>query len=480
MSNLKKRRIPLHIQIIIGLILGVLWTFLSGYLGWKDFTLNWIAPFGQIFINLLKLIAVPLVLFSIIDGIAGLSDTKSLGRLGLKTLSLYLITTITAVSLGLVLVNTFQPGKKISNELQTVNRLSYEMWATDNGVKVKDDKDYLNNPEYSAYLTEAQSKLQTELQDASIEEKMMTARSQKDKGPLQFVVDMVPSNIFVSFNNNLMLQVIFFAIFFGITMISLPAAKMAGVSSFISGASEIFIKMVDIVMRGAPFFVFALMAGKLTEMANDNPDRILNLLTAITAYMAIVIGGLVFMAFILYPLLITRFVKKLTYKGFFKAMAPAQFLAFSSSSSAATLPVTMDCVHNNLGVKEEVSSFVLPIGATVNMDGTSLYQAVAVVFLAQLHGVDLSLAQQLTIVLTATLASIGTAAVPSAGLIMLIIVLQSVGLNPAWIALIFPVDRILDMCRTVVNVTGDATVATVVAVSEKKIDYPSVSQNHSG
>ncbi len=474
MNNLKKRRIPLHFQIIIGLVLGVAWTFLSGYIGLKDFTMNWIAPFGDIFINLLKLIAVPLVLFSIISGISGLSDTKSLGRLGVKTLSLYLITTVTAVCLGLVLVNIVKPGNRISTELQTVNRLSYEIWAGDNNVKIKDDKRYISNPQYTQYLSEAQSKLAQEESNATIEEKMMAAKSQKDKGPLQFLVEMVPSNIFLSFNDSLMLQVIFFAIFFGITLISLPRAKVAGMVSFIEGGSEIFIKMVDIVMRGAPFFVFALMAGKLTQMANDNTDRIINLLGAITTYMAVVLAGLAIMIFILYPLIITRFVKKLKYGAFFKAIAPAQFLAFSSSSSAATLPVTMDCVHDNLGVREEVGSFVLPIGATVNMDGTSLYQAVAVVFLAQLHGVDLNITQQLTIVLTATLASIGTAAVPSAGLIMLIIVLQSVGLNPAWIALIFPVDRILDMCRTVVNVTGDATVATVVASSENMLDYPPV------
>lgn len=474
MSNLKKRRIPLHFQIIIGLVLGVAWAFLSGYIGLKGFTMNWIAPFGDIFINLLKLIAVPLVLFSIISGISGLSDTKSLGRLGIKTLSLYLVTTVTAVSLGLVLVNFVKPGNRISSELQTVNRLSYEIWAGDNNVQVKDGKHFINDPQYAQYLGEAKDKLAQEESNATIEEKMTAAKAQKDKGPLQFLVEMVPSNIFLSFNDSLMLQVIFFAIFFGITLISLPRAKVAGMVSFIDGGSEIFIKMVDIVMRGAPFFVFALMAGKLTQMANDNTDRIINLLGAITTYMVVVLVGLSIMMFMVYPFIVTRFVKKLKYGAFFKAMAPAQFLAFSSSSSAATLPVTMDCVHDNLGVREEVGSFVLPIGATVNMDGTSLYQAVAVVFLAQLHGVDLNLTQQLTIVLTATLASIGTAAVPSAGLIMLIIVLQSVGLNPAWIALIFPVDRILDMCRTVVNVTGDATVAAVVANSENMLDYPPV------
>lgn len=472
MNSFKKRRVPLHIQIIIGLALGVGWSFFSGYFELKDFTMNWIAPFGDIFISLLKLIAVPLVLFSIIHGISGLSDTKSLGRLGIKTLSMYLITTVTAVSIGLVLVNMIQPGKKISDELHTVNRLSYEIWAKDNSIKVKDNKDYLNKSENAKYVAEARVKLNEEQQDMSLADKMKSAGSQKSKRPLQVIVDMIPSNIFASFTNSKMLQIIFFAIFFGITLISLPKDKVKTVNSFVAGASEIFIKMVDIIMRGAPFFVFALMAGKLTEMSNDNPDRILNLLGAISSYMLAVIVGLFFLTYILYPFIVTRVLKKINYRKFIKAITPAQFLAFSSSSSAATLPVTMDCVHNNLGVKDEVGSFVLPIGATVNMDGTSLYQAVAVVFLAQLHGVDLTVAQQLTIVLTATLASIGTAAVPSAGLIMLIIVLQSVGLNPAWIALIFPVDRILDMCRTVTNITGDATVATVVAVSEKKIKYP--------
>lgn len=469
-----KKKIPLHIKIIIGLVAGLLWAFLASWLGITQFTIDWIAPIGTIFIKLLKLIAVPLVLFSIIDGIAGLSDTKSIGRLGVKTLSLYLITTVVAVSLGLLLVNTIKPGDKINEEQKIVNRISYELWAKDNGIKILDNKNYLTDPAYATYTNKATDKLAKEEVNKDIEAKVNTATSQKKKGPLQIIVDMVPSNVFDSFTNSKMLQIILFAVFFGITLISLPRAKVEAVISFVSGANNIFIKMVEIVMRGAPIFVFALMAGKLAEMAKDNPDKIIDLLGGITAYMIAVVAGLAFLAFVLYPLVISRVVKQITYRGFFKAISPAQFLAFSSSSSAATLPVTMECVNKNLGVKEEVSSFVLPIGATVNMDGTSLYQAVAVVFLAQLHGVDLTVAQQLTIIVTATLASIGTAAVPSAGLIMLIIVLQSVGLNPAWIALIFPVDRILDMCRTVVNVTGDATVSTIVASSEKKITYPPI------
>lgn len=468
------KNIPLHWKIIIGLVLGVIWALISSSLGLSSFTLDWIAPWGDIFINLLKLIAVPLVLFSIIQGIASLSDTTSLGRMGLKTLGLYLMTTVVAVSMGLLLVNVIKPGSFISEDQQITNRLSYELWASQNGIEILDNKDYLNNPVYQNYLGSAEAKLAEYASDETAQSKINAASNTKDQSPLQFVVDMVPSNIFISFNNSLMLQVIFFAIFFGVTMVSLPREKVQGVVNFVDGANEIFIKMVDFVMQGAPFFVFALLAGKISELAGDDVSRVATIFQALGWYSLVVVLGLAFMIFVFYPLLITSTVKKLSYKNFFKAISPAQFLAFSSSSSAATLPVTMECVNDNLKVKEEITSFVLPIGATVNMDGTSLYQAVAVIFLAQFHFVDLTLGQQLTIILTATMASIGSAAVPSAGLIMLIIVLESVGLNPAWIAIIFPVDRILDMCRTVVNVTGDAAVSSIVGYTEGKMNYEPV------
>jgi Na+/H+-dicarboxylate symporter len=282
---------------------------------------------------------------------------------------------------------------------------------------------------------------------------------------------MVPENIILSVSDNgLMLQVIFFAIFFGICLAMLPEEKVDNVKKFFNGTNEVFLKMVDIVMQAAPFFVFALMAGVISKMA-DTPAEVFEIFKGLGGYSLVVLAGLLFMIFVFYPLIARTIVRPLTYSQVFKRISPAQFLAFSTSSSAATLPVTMECVEENIGVSRNVTSFVLPIGATVNMDGTSLYQAVAVIFLAQLHMVDLSLGQQLTIVLTATLASIGSAAVPSAGLVMLIIVLQSVGLNPLWIAIIFPVDRILDMCRTVVNVTGDATVSTIIAKSENELNY---------
>lgn len=472
------KRIPLHTQIVIGLLLGIIWALVSSYLGYSKFTTDFILPFGTIFINLLKLIAIPLVLFSIITGISGLSDITQLGRMGLKTVSIYIATTVLAISIGLVLVNVFKPGAHGDQEQRIVNRISYELWVEGNGtVQYADERRFLQNPEYEKYLTTAEQKIVAYESSDVVKEGKQKASSKKEQGPLQWLVDMVPSNIFTAFNESLMLQVIFFALFFGVTIVMLPRSRMEYVIGFCSGANDIFIKMVDIVMKAAPFFVFALLAGKLAEMAGDDVNRLLSVFYALGRYALLVVLGLVIMIFIVYPVILSSFLAKRHNLSFFRAatfflksIRPAQLLAFSTSSSAATLPVTMECVHDNIGVDEEVSSFVLPIGATVNMDGTSLYQGIAVIFLAQFHMVDLSLAQQLTIIVTATLASIGSAAVPSAGLIMLIIVLESVGLNPAWIAIIFPVDRPLDMIRTVVNVTGDAAVSTIVASSENKLE----------
>jgi Na+/H+-dicarboxylate symporter len=462
--------LPLHWKIIIGLVLGTAWAIGASFWGGTAFTLNYIAPFGTIFINLLKLIAIPLVLFSIIMGIVSLNDTTTLGRMGLKTLILYLITTTFAISLGLLLVNTIKPGERIDQEQRIANRISYELWVqSEPRVEALDDQNFLQNPKYASYIDKGNSQLEKVKTNEKAKSKLEAAKKSGEQGPLQFLVDMVPSNIFLSFNDSLMLQVIFFALFFGITMITLPKEKVQGMIDFCDSGNEIFLKMVDIVMRGAPFFVFALMAGKMAEIAGDNPSALSEVFQALGWYSLTVIIGLGLMVFLIYPLLVRFIHPKMNYRRFFKAISPAQFLAFSTSSSAATLPVTMEVVNDNLHIPKRISSFVLPIGATVNMDGTSLYQAVAVVFLAQFHLLDLNLAQQATIVLTATLASIGSAAVPSAGLIMLIIVLESVGLNPAWIALIFPVDRILDMCRTVVNVTGDVAVTAAIAASEKAL-----------
>jgi len=467
------KKLALHWKIIIGLFLGILWAIASSYFGFSKFTLDWIDPFGVIFINLLKLIAVPLVLFSIIHGISGLSSLKKIGRMGGKTLLIYLVTTVSAVAVGLLLVNIIKPGTLVDDEQRLDNRIKYELWVSNTeGVEILDGMCFTCDESMSDRVAAVAART-NETIDQGTAEKMTTAAVAKDASPLQFIVDMVPSNIFLSLNDNsLMLQVIFFAIFFGITIISIPKEKTRAMVEFIGGANEVFLRMVELVMQAAPFFVFALMAGTVSRIAGDNPAGVIEIFKALGSYSVTLLIGLAFMVIVFYPTVVTTFIKRLSYKKFFKAISPAQLLAFTTSSSAATLPVTMECVRDNLKVPEETASFVLPIGATVNMDGTSLYQAVAVVFLAQFHMVDLTVTQQLTIVLTATLASIGSAAVPSAGLVMMILVLQSVGLNPAWIAIIFPIDRPLDMCRTVVNVTGDASVATLVAKSEGELGLP--------
>lgn len=466
-------KLALHWKILIGLALGVVWALLSASLGWSQFTIDYIQPFGTIFINLLKLIAVPLVLFSIISGVAGLGDPSSLGRLGAKTLGFYLGTTLMAITVGLLLVNAIGPGRLVDKQTRIENRISYELWAQKNNESIKDNRHFLQDPQYRETVAQVRSRGTDEVQRQQVANEIETAEKTKEAGPLQPLVDLIPSNIFSSLSTGgSMLQVIFFAIFFGICLLFIPRDKAQPVISFVDGTMEVFLKMVDFIMRAAPVFVFALLAGQLSKMAGNNVGQVVEIFKGLGWYSLTVFLGLLLVMALLYPLLVKWLVKGVSFTGFFKAMSPAQTLAFSTSSSAATLPVTMECVEDNLGVDKKISSFVLPIGATVNMDGTSLYQAVAVVFLAQLHFVDLSLAQQLTIVLTAALASIGSAAVPSAGLVMLIIVLESVGLNPAWIAIVLPVDRILDMCRTTVNVTGDGTVSSIIAQSEGMIQPP--------
>ncbi len=465
------RKLALHWKILIAMALGVVWAIVSGYFHWNDFTKDWIDPFGKIFINALKLIAVPLVLFSIITGVAGMGDPRLLGRIGGKTLGLYLVTTIVSITMGLLLVNVLQPGT-ISNEDTRINRrLQYEIWAENAKVDIKDGRHELESAT-PAQISKAEkaideSKNSDEYKKA--EEKRAKANAAKTgDGPLQPLVDMVPSNIVVAMGDGrFMLQVIVFALMFGFSLALLPkTSRSEGVVNFFEGMNDVFIKMVNLIMIAAPFFVFCLMAGVLARSA-DSLDKLLEIFAQLIGYSLVVVLGLAILMFLFYPLLLRIFGVPISYRTFFNKMSPAQFLAFSTSSSAATLPLTINRVTKGLGVSEKSTDFVLPIGATVNMDGTSLYQAVAVIFLAQYHDVDLDIMQQLGIVLTATLASIGAAAVPGAGLIMLMIVLESVGLNPMWVAIVLPMDRILDMCRTVINVTSDATVSAVVAKTEK-------------
>lgn len=417
----------LHWQIIIGLILGLIWGLAASLGGFTEFTTNYIRPWGTIFINMLKFIAVPLVLASLIVGVTNLNDITKLSRMGLKTIAFYLVTTVFAITIGLTVVNIIQPGKTLPKETQQELMSSYE---------------------------------------SNLEGSEDSAASAQERGPLDVIVDIVPENIFVAMGDNAnMLQVVFLAILFGIAIIQVPDEKGGYLIRFFDSLNDVIIKIVDFIMLLAPYGVFALMAGVIVDLAGDDITRALDLLGALGWYCLAVLVGLLLHVLIVYSSLFKLF-SYMKLSDFFRAMRPAMLLGFSTSSSSATLPVTMDRAENNAGVDEEVSSFVLPIGATINMDGTSLYQAVAAVFIAQALGMDLSIIQQLTIVFTATAASIGTAGVPGAGIIMLVIVLQAIEVPVQGIALILGVDRILDMCRTAVNITGDAAVAVAVASTE--------------
>ena len=418
------KKIPLHWSILLGMILGVgvgvvFTTFEAG----PKFISDWVKPFGTIFINALKLIAMPLILGSLIKGVSDLKDISKLSLMGGRTIGIYLMTTIVAVMIGLVMVNTLKPGNSISESTR-------------------------------------QELVQAYQSDAA--EKQVVAQKQKDAGPLQALVDLVPDNIFkATTENGNMLQVIFFSLFFGIGLILIPNERSKPVKDFFDAFNEVILKLIDLIMLVAPYGVFALLAALVVESPS------LDLFRALSMYALTLVIGLALMG--LFYLFLVRLFVKFKPKKFIQGIAPAQLLAFSTSSSAATLPLTMERVEEHLGVDEEVASFVLPIGATINMDGTSLYQAVAAVFIAQAFGMDLSVGTQLEIILTATLASIGSAAVPGAGMVMLVIVLGQAGIPEAGLALIFAIDRPLDMCRTVVNITGDASVSMMVAKSVGKL-----------
>tara|TARA_B100001063_G_scaffold94800_1_gene88462 strand:- start:5736 stop:7061 length:1326 start_codon:yes stop_codon:yes gene_type:complete len=427
------KSMALHWKILIGMLLGVIFGFLMLQIEWgAAFIAAWIKPLGTIFVKLLKLIAVPLILASLIKGISDLKDISKFASIGLKTIVIYVLTTVVAISIGLTLVNIFNPGDGVSDA--TISKLT----AT-----------YANN--------------------SSVQGKIAEAGRQQDSGPLDFVVDMVPENAFSALSNNkLMLQVIFLSIFLGISLLLIGEKRAKPLKDVFDSLNNVVLKMVDLIMLTAPYAVFALLANVV--VSSGDPE----LLYALLFYAYVVVGGLLLM--VCFYLLVLAFVVKKNPFWFLKQISPAQLLAFSTSSSAATLPVTMERVEEHVGVDKEVSSFVLPVGATINMDGTSLYQAVAAVFIAQALNFDLTFADQLMIVLTALLASIGSAAVPGAGMVMLVIVLESVGF-PAdklaiGLALIFAVDRPLDMCRTVINVTGDATVSTLIAKLEGKLHHP--------
>ena len=421
------RNLGLHWKILIGMAAGVLFGVLAVQFGWGDFVTDWIKPFGTIFINCLKLIAIPLIVASLIKGITDLRDISKLSAMGGRTIAIYVGTTVLAIVIGLGIVNLVGPGRGLDEG--TRDSLLSD-FAADAGARIS------------------------------------AAEAQREAGPLQALVDLVPDNIIgAATSNGNMLQVIFFVIFFGIGLILIEPHKAKPVKDFFDGVNDVVLKLIDLIMLAAPYGVFALLAALVV----DAPSA--DLFVALLYYSLCVLGGLAIMIGLVYPMLVRLFTG-VRPGFFFKGISPAQLLAFSTSSSAATLPVTMERVEEHLGVDEEVTSFVLPIGATINMDGTSLYQAVAAVFIAQAYGMDLDLTTQLGIITTALAASIGSAAVPGAGMVMLVIVLGQAGIPEAGLALIFAVDRPLDMCRTVANVTGDATVAMLVAKSVNKLGPP--------
>lgn len=420
----------LHWQIIIGLVLGLLWGLFASKFGINQFTENWIKPFGTIFVRLLELIAVPLVLTSLIVGITSLSDMRKLSRMGTKTIIIYLVTTICAITIGLTVVNIIKPGKILPPKTRQELMSSYK---------------------------------------ENVSQQSQSAENVLHRGPLEPLVEIVPKNFFAAATNNSdMLQIVFVAVLIGIGLVQISKNKSKPIIHLIDGLNDVIIKIVDYIMMMAPYGVFALMAALIVHLAGNNLHKAFELLYALGWYMLTVIIGLFIHLMVVYRALFRLF-SKMKFRDFIRGIRPAMLLGFSTSSSVATLPVTMDRVEKNLGVHEEVSSFVLPVGATVNMDGTSLYQAVAAVFIAQALGMGLTIYQQLTIVVTATLASIGAAGVPGAGIIMLVIVLKAINVPVEGIGLILGVDRILDMLRTTVNITGDAAVSVAVASTEGQL-----------
>jgi proton glutamate symport protein len=419
------KKLPLWAKIFIGMGLGILWGLVSVWTGWETFTTDWVKPWGTIFLKLLKLIAVPLIFVSLVKGISSLTDITKLSRIGYKTIVIYIITTVFATTVGLALVNIFKPGDVFPDEKQEQYREQF---------------------------------------GGQVEVRQESAREFEKQSPLFFFEDMIPENFFrAAGDNSKMLQIIFFAILFSIALVLVPGEKTQVVKDFFDGLNDVILKIVDLIMRFAPIGVFALMASLVVDFSGDA-----DIFTALGMYMLTVIIGLFLLILGLYPLMM-RIFAGIRVPTFMKAILPAQLVAFTTSSSAATLPVTMKQVINELGVSKPIANFVLPVGVTINMDGTSCYQAIAAVFIAQVFGIDLTLIQQLTIVLTATLASIGSPGIPSGSIVMLIIVLNSVGLPVEGLALILGVDRPLDMLRTVVNITGDSTVSTIVARSEGEL-----------
>ncbi len=426
----------LHNKILIGLVAGAvvgvganLISSTTGATGWTE-SVQKLEPIGTAFIRLITMIVVPLVVASLVGGAASLGDLGTLGRIGGKTIAFYLTTTAVAVTIGLVLSNVIQPGSGLDQVAQ--QQLLQEFGG------------------------DAQSRIEL---------------AQEAPGIIQVLLSMIPRNPVGAAANGDMLPLIVFSLLFGAAAAGLPEDKKRPLLGFFDGVNEVSMKIIHWIMLVAPYAVFALIASITARFGMD-------ILRSLLVYSITVVAGLLIHALFTYGMII-RFLSRLSVKKFYSAVRDAQILAFSTSSSNATLPVSMTAAQENLGVSNRVSSFVLPLGATINMDGTALYQGVAVMFIAQVFGIDLSWTQQLMVVLTATLASVGAAGVPSAGIITLALVLTQAGVPETGIALILGVDRILDMCRTTVNVTGDLTATTFIARTEGEeiqAQYPAVAQ----
>jgi proton glutamate symport protein len=414
------RKLPLHTQILLALLAGAVFGFAANRLGFAGFVITYLRPVGMAFIRLISMVVVPLVFASLLVGTASLKDIRALGRIGAKTIVFYLCTTAIAVSIGLVLANILRPGSSLSPQARQ------------------------------------------KLADGAAAQKNLPVQPAAEKPAItDLLLNIIPTNPVRAMADGQMLQIISFAMLMGICLTLIPPDRSRLVLDFFAAVNDVIIQMVHLIMKTAPYAVFALIAAVVADFG-------FGIVAMLLKYCVVVLLGLLAHMLITYSSALKLFTK-MSVLTFFRGFRPAQLVGFCSSSSNATLPVTMECVEKNLGVPLHICSFTLPLGATINMDGTALLQGVAAAFLAQIYGMDLSLSQQMTVVLTATLASIGTAGIPGAGIVMLAIVLDSVGIPLQGIAIILGVDRFLDMCRTVTNVTGDATCAVVVAATEGQL-----------
>ena len=419
-----KFAVPLYAKILIGMLAGVLIGIAALTFQQTGFVNNWVRPWGQVFIRLLQLIAVPLVFVSLVKGVIGLSDIGKFSRIGIRTIILYLLTTAFAVTVGMSLGLVVRPGQFVDRQTVVSMQENYK---------------------------------------SVVEQKKAEADTMKNSGPLSFLEEVVPDNfVAATSDNRKMLQVIFFAVLFGIAALCIERAKIAPVEQLFDSLYHILLKVIDFVILFAPYGVTALMAGLVIDFSGN-----LSMFGALAVYAITVVSGLLFLISVFYPTLIYLFTK-MKPNFFIKTMYPVQLFAFTTSSSAATLPLNLETTENKLGVSNEVTSFVLPVGATINMDGTSCYQAIAVLFIAQVIGIDLTLMQLFTILLMSIISSIGTPSIPGGSYVILTMVLASVGIPPEGLALILGIDRPLDMLRTAVNVTGDATVAAIVDTQNNK------------